>query len=165
MTLADFGGGATQDPPSVKKDEAIHISVRGNTRHVGYIVGVPTEGYPQWAYLTQRDSDKHRIRKLKPEKEGAYAVSIHALVDIEQAAQRRGTQRPGTVFVHELDSGDVYEYDADSLFDGPTVPDDFLESVSDPQKYVTREGARHVWPDHAPDDFYITRGEETDRSD
>lgn len=161
MTLADFGGGATDDPPRVKKTEAIHISVGGNPRHVGYLAEVPTEGYPKWAFVAPKDSDEHRFRYLRENEGGAYAVSIHALVDIERAAQRRGTSRPATVFIHELDSGDVYEYEADDLFDGPTVPDNFLESMSDPQKYVTIDGAKRVWRDHAPDGFYITRGEET----
>lgn len=165
MNLADFGGGATQDPPRVKKDEAIHISVGGNPRHVGYLAEVETEGYARWAYVTARDSDEHRIRYLKQNQRGAYAVSIHALVTIERAAQRRGTSRPATVFVAEVDTGDVYEYAGGALFDGPAVPEKFLESASDPQKYVTRDGARHIWHDHAPDDFYITRGTETTRGD
>ena len=164
VDLTDFGGGVDDDPPQVRKKTAIHLAVGGTVKHVGYIAAVETEGYPSYAYVTTRSCDTHRIKYLKQDQGGAYAVSVNALDQIRQAAHRLGSTGPGVVFVHETETGDVLEWRAEKLFEGPRVPDEFLESKGDPQRYVTPKSADARWENHAPTDFYVSRTDDRGES-
>lgn len=166
--LTDFGGGSTRDPPVVRKYKALHISVAGTVKHVGNLAKLvdadpdtmadEKEGPTDGAYVTTRDSETHRLRQLKPDAGGAYAVSRGAVDEVRRMAHRTLSGQLRRFFVHEQDTGAVYEYPFRALEDGAEVPDRFLETTADPQVYVTRDDAAYVWEDHAPDDFYAPRG-------
>ena len=151
--LSDFGGGVDDDPPQVRKTTAIHISANGEVRHVGHLARVTTPGYPTWAYITTRNPDIHQYRVLGDDDGGAYAVSTSVIDEVQREAHRKGSTGPQTVFVVET-GGDVLEWRAEKLFEGPLVPDEFLDTKSDPQRYVTPSNADAIWRDHAPDGFY-----------
>lgn len=161
--LTDFGGGAERDPPVVRKRKALHISVGGDVKHVGHfaVLVEPEPAATTPVYVTTRDSHDHRLRYLEQDAGGAYAVSRHAIGEVQRHAHRYADGGVRSFFVHEVDTGDVYEWRMDALtVESQAVPEQYLETTADPQVYVTRESAAYVWTDHAPDDFYAPRGGE-----
>ena len=87
--------------------------------------------------VAKKDSQKHRLRALD-----AYAFSTDAIRTMEQFGAER-------VFIHETDTGDVYEFSLDDFTDwGTPVPAKFLDSPDDPQRYHERDDPLHRWPGH-----------------
>lgn len=160
--LGDFGGGATRDPPRVRKRKAINMKLAGELKHPGHLVEIVTPdraAQPAIGFLTTRDSHDHRIRYLKQDAGGAYGVSRGVISEVNEMAHRLlGADRIQSFFVAETDTGDVYEWRMDRLERAPAVPEQYLETKRDPQVYLTRDSAEYVWDDIHPDDFYVPRG-------
>ena len=147
--LTDFGGGVSTEPPRVRKTTPIQIRVDGTTRTAGH-VGRAYER-PGWAFVTTRNSHAHRLRYYNKDDGGTYAISMSALSRVMHIGED-----VQTVFVHEVDTGDVYEWPLTAFTtDGEVVPPKYLDTKADPQTGMARETATHVWEGHAPDDFYV----------
>lgn len=145
--LTDFGGGTTTDPPQLQKRHRVQSLTGGG--HAGHIARAAARPNP--VFVAARDSHDHRLRYLHEEQGGAYAISDDVLRRLADA----GVQR---IFIRETDTGDVYEWPAGAFYTGEHVPDAFLETTSDPQRYATRDSAEHVWDDLPNDTFYEPQG-------
>lgn len=135
------------DAPRVRKRRRVASQTAG-TAMAGFLTEVSNRA--GFGFVTTRDSHDHRLRYLHKDEGGAYAISNDVLATLQRAEVR-------TIFVVEVDTGDVYEYAARAYYDGSAVPESYLETELDPQTYATRDSARHVWTDHAPDPFFQPR--------
>lgn len=153
--LTAFGGGVTIDPPSVTKRFPIKGEVNGRATHFGQLVDDHERGGT--SFVTERDYDDHRIKKLGDE-QGAYAISVSGLAQFPDDINR--------VYIREHENPDhdstvVLEYHASQFLDGKNVPSAILgHDNSDGQRYVERndDAYLHLW---SGDDanLYRPRGE------
>ena len=137
--LTDFAAdGGDPEPPHVAVQGAVKAPHGDATRVVGMWGHCEERG--ALAYVSERDSERHRLRALD-----AYAISTYTL-------ELLTALRAEYVFIAETDTGDVYEYElADFTEYGDLVPERFLEDTNDPQRYATRAGAWRKWSNHAGD--------------
>lgn len=150
-------------PPRVRTRRAVHITVGGTPRHIGHLADVLTRD-ATLAYVTTRaTADRLVFDDTTPVADGAYAVLAHTIDEVQRLGARTGAGGPAVAFIHETDTGDVLEYDMETLVAGPPVPAE-SRAGHDPARYVTRTDARHVWPLHAPDPFYVDGGPTRDAS-
>jgi hypothetical protein len=147
--LTEFGSGVSFDPPKIQKRERVHAPTPDATRQVGFLAA--TTNRDGAAFVTTRDSQQHRIRHLCGDGGGSYAISKSALRTLARTNVR-------WVFVHEQDTNTVLEWPAKAFHDGPEVPDAFLQTSADAQRYVTRDSAARVWDEYGPDELFIPRG-------
>jgi hypothetical protein len=149
VDLTDFGGGVTPpDEPHIQKRQKVPHTV-GEKRIIAGWVG-PCPERDCRAYVSERDSHKHRIRALD-----AYGISTAVL-------RRLREWGVGRVFVLE-DSRRVYEFTMAAWTDAPAVPDEYLLRADDPQRYIERSAAGYTW--QHDDDFYLPRDVDLDMGD
>lgn len=102
--------------------------VRLRDRITGWIAKEKTEGYN--CYVSKRKRSKHLFRKLD-----AWGVS-KALFPLFRTAEVE------KVFIHDLETQHVIEYDVEQFFDGKEI------NYSDPQTVVGECMARKRWSRH-----------------
>lgn len=125
-----------KQPPTISTRGNVHAPTAKGTRIAGKWGVVPERGC--LGYVTKRDSHAHRIRSLD-----AYAISTSVLRNLERL-------KVGRVFIHETDTGDVYEYLLEDFTEyGRIVPGHILEDDTDPQRFHSRDDPAALWPKHA----------------
>jgi len=139
--LSDFGGGVQPpEPPHIQKKRKVPHTVGEKRIIAGWVGPCPERGCR--AYVSERDSDKHRIHALD-----AYGIS-------EGVLRRLGGWGVGRVFIVE-DSSTVYEFTMRAWKDAPEVPDKYLMREDDPQRYIKRVDCSDCWSNGG--DFYLPR--------
>lgn len=131
-----------EDPPTISTTGRVLAPTPDEAKAAGKWGHVPERDC--LGFVTQRDSHAHRIRKFD-----AYALSVSVLNTLTDLGVER-------VFIHETDTGDVYEFLLDDFTEwGKPVPDDVLEHPSDPQRYHSRDDPAALWSGHASA-FYVS---------
>lgn len=151
MDLREFGINPDPPAPRIQKRTPIYAGLNedGTRRTVGHVGLCPDRGDDDVVasvFVTKRDSHDHRIRALD-----AYAISEDALPRLTDRDIKR-------LFVHETDTGHVYEYRMRQFTEGPNVPNHYLATRGDPQRFVTRDDAAYTWADHGGR-LYLPRGD------
>lgn len=141
--LSAFGGGVRYDPPIVNADRGVDTWVNGRERFAGYLGTSPNRDGR--VFVTPRNSHRHRLCTLD-----AYGVNR----DVLRTLRRHSV---ALVFVVENDTGDVFEWKAQSFFGGANVPSRFLDSPEDRQQYATCKSAVRQWLNHAGVLFEVDR--------
>lgn len=122
------------DPPTFVFAGRMQIHTSTGVRIAGFYGRCPERGAK--AAMSKRNSHQHRLRALD-----AYAFSLTVIGVMEKLDTEY-------LFVYETNTGDVYEWKYTALRYADEVPDKFLDSAGDPQKYIPRQSARAVWHGH-----------------
>lgn len=144
VDLTDFGAGAEAVPPLLMRKNIIRPPL-DDGKIAGFVCKELERDTNPVVYSTLRGK-KHYYREG-----GGYAISDAILARIENIGVSR-------IFVHTgVERGDVYEFRASDYYQSEKqVHEKDLEDPRDPQTYIKKDEAMHVWDGHAPDLFYRT---------